>query len=195
MLTFGNTKLASEIGIFNMSTATDCRSKKLGLCNALKCKIKCYALKNELRFKDHVINHRIRQSYYWNILDKYELTDMFINKIKQRRKQTRYIRFNEAGDFNNQEDITKLNYIAKELKKEDIIIYGYTSRSDLNYPENLQFLCKSSGFYNPNLNGMTSIINNKEELQKDFYLCNGKCYSNCNLCLTNNKYNISFIKH
>jgi len=54
--------------------------------------------------------------------------------MKNTRKKITHLRLNEAGDFRNQEEIRKWNYIASRLwNKHKIKTYTYTHRSDLDF--------------------------------------------------------------
>ena len=59
--TIGNKKIGNDTLIFNMGSATDCPSKKLGLCRHCD---KCYALKAERQYPQ-VRPFRDRQADYW----------------------------------------------------------------------------------------------------------------------------------
>lgn len=51
-----------------------------------------------------------------------------------KKKKTTHLRLNEAGDFRNQEEVRKWNYIASRLyNKYGIGTYTYTARPDLDF--------------------------------------------------------------
>lgn len=187
----GNYKLGDDILIFNMTSAKDCPSSKLGMCNVEKKGIKCYAMKPEIQYPA-VLPARRRQEKIWNDKTPRELAQLIHKKIKNRRKTTRYIRFNEAGDFRNQEDIKKLSYIADSVKPLGVITYGYTSRVDLDF-SNAKFLVKGSDNNNGN-NGRTTIIEKGANAPNGFFICPKDCRK-CNLCMSDSKYNIAFERH
>jgi hypothetical protein len=190
---YGNAKLGINTIIINMGTATDCPSAKLGMCNAINLGIKCYALKAEEQYPNSVPAYRYRQFEYWRNNTGNKIANDIIQKIANKTGDPiKYIRFNESGDFWDQEDIKKLSIIAKKLKNFGIVTYGYTARHDLNY-DKVEFLVKGSGHTKGN-NGMTTIITKDQEVPEGFKLCPGSCKS-CNLCMVNKKFNIAFRRH
>lgn len=192
-VSFGNSKLGSHTLIINMGTAMDCPSAKLGMCNAINSGAKCYALKAEQLYANNVPDYRHRQFSYWRKNTGTKIANDIIAKIGNRSSDPiKYVRFNEAGDFWDQEDITKLNVVAKKLKNFGIIVYGYSARKDLDFSKAL-FLVKGSGHDKGN-NGRTEIISKDDPIPEDFKLCPGSCKS-CNLCMVNKKFNIAFRKH
>lgn len=170
---YGNKKLSKDTLIFNMGTSTYCPSKKLKLCNHPK---KCYGLKAEKMFPN-TLPYRIKQSILWNMLTAEQIAETFKKSISRRRLTTKYIRFNESGDFNSQIDIEKLKEIANLIP--DITIYGYTHRKDLNFnklPDNL--IINGSGFMVDNNFAATD--------QPTGTVCPTDCQK-CTLCKTKGK--------
>jgi len=192
MLKYGNKKLGDDTAIFNMGTAKDCPSKQLGLCQTCIQGIKCYALKAEQQYPGTVPNARRTQLHYWNQTPADKILSDFAAKIERRRKPTRYFRFNEAGDFYTQEDVTKLSYIAEGLSTIDVVTYGYTARSDLDFTD-AKFLVKGSNNDKGN-NGRCIIVLSETEIPEGYIKCPGDCRK-CNMCKVNTKLNIAFIKH
>ena len=195
LIKWGNRKIGQDTMIFNMGTAQDCPSKQLGLCKLSEKGIICYAENAEIQYKQAVINYRERQKHDWQSKSSFEILSEFISKIKSRRTETLYIRFNESGDFYSQNDIEKLNYIADGLRdlEPPIITYGYTARSDLDFRA-IRFLCKGSGFDSEGLSGTTIVILKDELVPEGYIECPGSC-KKCNLCKCNLKLNIAFRKH
>lgn len=138
----GNAKIGKDTIITNMSPAMKCPSDKLGLCKMSK---KCYAKKAEIQYHHVVPQHREKQMICW----KTESEEKIFNDIRSKVKNARtnkidYVRFNESGDFEDQEMLEKLKGICKLLSVDDvtknIVVYGYTNRRDLdfkNLPKNL----------------------------------------------------------
>jgi hypothetical protein len=126
LLSNGNRKIGNDTLIFNMTPATNCPSKKLGLC---KLPEKCYAMKAE-RCYPQVLPYRKRQEWAWKDLTIKEFYSYVSDFIKPGIK---YFRFSESGDFRTQEDVDKMSELAELLKKDKVRVYGYTARSDLNY--------------------------------------------------------------
>jgi len=193
MLTFGNHKLGKDTAIFNMGTAIDCPSKKLGLCKTINQGVRCYAEKAEIQYKDNVINHRLSQAAKWKSKTSNQLLSEFMLQIHRRRTETSFLRYNESGDFNGQADIEKLDYVSRGLREIGIITYGYTARSDLDFT-GIDFLCKGSGFNNKSLNGNTIVILKNQPVPEGYLQCPGSC-KKCNLCKINVNHNIAFRNH
>ena len=124
----GNTKIPRSTGIFNMSSATDCPSKKLGLCKACEQRAKCYAIKSENTSRPDVLPFRRKQEIYWKSVKAKEFVSEFVllNALKEAPYQN--IRFSEAGDFHGQECVDKMEEIAKMLRRFGVRVYGYTSK-------------------------------------------------------------------
>jgi len=193
-VSIGNAKLGSNTLIINMGTATDCPSAALGMCNAVASGAKCYALKAEIQYKTGTTDYRHRQFNYWRKNTATIIANDLIAKIGNRtgKAPIKYIRFNEAGDFWDQNDIKKLSIVAKKLKNFGIVVYGYTARKDLDFKD-VHFLVKGSGHKKGN-NGITTIIDADAKIPKGYRECPGSCKT-CNLCMVNKKFNIAFRKH
>ena len=189
---FGNTKLGNHTLIINMGTARECPSKALGMCNAVKNGAKCYALKAEIMYPQSA-PYRQRQFTYWRKNTATKIANDIILKIGNRQSEPiKYVRFNEAGDFWDQNDVKKLDIIAKKLRNFGIVVYGYTARRDLDF-KNVSFLVKGSGHKKGN-NGMTTIIGKDDPVPEGYFLCPGSCKS-CDACMKPDKQNIAFRKH
>lgn len=167
----GNMKIGKDTLIFNIQSATDCISRKLGLC---KVPDKCYAMKSERMYKQ-VLPYRRRQEKEWDEKGFRQLATELKGTIERKRvNKIKYVRFNEAGDFRDQEDVKKLYAIAQLLP--DVIFYGYTARKDLdwlNRPKNV--IVNGSGFMVDN----SFTVIKKNEI--DGIICPGNC-RNCHLC-------------
>lgn len=202
----GNKKIGEDTLIFNITSATDCPSKSLGLCHIPDGK--CYALKAEKLYPG-CLSYRRKQAEYFDARNSYGiahdiyqvLTKRIVDKYKngQRKLMDRikYIRFSECGDFRSQTDVDKLNEAAEALNfvlndrdgKKPIIWYGYSSRSDLDFSNADSLLVKGSAHTNGN-NGVT-VSGTLEESEKGrktiirngvrHLVCKGDC-STCKIC-------------
>lgn len=63
-LSNGNTKIGPDTMVLNLTSATDCPSRRLGLCQ-LDNPADCYALKAERHYYTTVLPYRRRQAAYW----------------------------------------------------------------------------------------------------------------------------------
>lgn len=180
----GNLKIGKDTLIFNMSSATNCKSRELGLC---KVSQKCYAMKSERMYKN-VLPYRERQSAAWDQEGPDEIAAQIKGIMERKVKNIiKYVRFNEAGDFKRQLDVSKLREIAKKIP--EITFYGYTARCDLdfkNLPDNL--VINGSGFM---------IDNNFEAVDNpdsDMVVCPMDC-RDCNLCKEKHNIHIQVATH
>lgn len=205
-LSLGNSKLGDDTIIFNMGSASECPSAKLGYCKLGK---HCYALKAETQYPSVGV-YRNRQQAYWLNTSAHDIGNDIINALKSKRARVngkliplidkvKYFRFNEAGDFHTQACVEKLNIIASMLAYYDITTYGYTARKDLDVSGKL-FNCKGSGHDNGN-NGKTiarpqAVLWNEtyEELGTEYTVCPMDC-TICDLCKTSDGLNIVFPRH
>jgi hypothetical protein len=182
LISSGNIKIPTSTAIFNMSSATDCMSMKLGLCAAAKAGVKCYARKSEVPSRPSVLPYRRRQEKYWLGITarKFALNFLAINAVKARQPFTA-LRLNEAGDFHSQECVGKANNIARILSDFGIATYCYTSRSDLDYSEIKSLTVMGSGFRKEGITSEFRIIPKGEDKPKGYGLCVGNCKI-CNRC-------------
>ena len=174
----GNKKIGKDTFIINFSSATDCKSKKLGLCKLGK---KCYAFKPEIRYNNpndpsYCLGARRKNCNAINNSTAQEIANFIIAKAQSKRIKIKikYLRFSEAGDFRSQADIVKINKIADILKPYKIKVYGYTARKDLNYKGLSDNIV---------INGSSFMINNSFTAVKEprGVICKGNCRL-CNIC-------------
>jgi len=142
LLMYGNRKLPKSTAIFNMNSAKDCPSLKLGMCDVGS---KCYALKAE-RLYPQVLPYRERQEAYWDSVNAEEFAGAFLIEVERKRERVTHLRFSEAGDFKSQADVDKMNEIAFYLGYQSITVYGYTARRDLDFSKAKHMTVLASGF-------------------------------------------------
>lgn len=169
----GNTKLGKDTVILNMTSATDCPSKKLGLC---KLSHKCYAMKAERQYPA-CLPFRRRQEDQWTN----ESIKSIVDSIK-RKKNIKFVRMSEAGDFRSQDDVEKLFALAHELTKENIKVYAYTARNDLSFENSPDNLVINGTFFKVD-NQFTPVpqVPDLQALRPNEVICDGDC-PNCNYC-------------
>ena len=170
----GNTKVGKDTFIMNITSATDCPTKKLGLCKIVKV---CYALQPELRWCNkikNILRYRRQQTKMFDTFHAKKLAELLIEKARSKRKtEIKYLRVSETGDFRSQADVKKISTIADILKEEEIKVYGYTARSDLNF-ENLSD--------NLVMNGSGFMLDNNFVAVKEYSGNAAKCKQNCRIC-------------
>lgn len=175
----GNRKVGTDTIIFNMGSAYNCPSSKLGLC---KIADKCYAKKAENQYWLGAGHYREQQELYWKQVSPEQFSYELKEIIDGSRNPLNYLRFNESGDFWTQDCVDKVVEIAKIMKEShpDFIIYTYTARIDLDFTEALQqdnLVLNGSGFMLDNNFSIYYDTNtDKQSLE-----CKGDC-SICNYC-------------
>lgn len=185
-------KLGKDTIIFNITSAQDCPSAKLGLCRVPPGR--CYALKAE-RMYPSARGHRAFQTQYWDSHTPEEISEDIKKIINSRRKtKIKFFRLSESGDFRDQSDVEKFFKIASLVP--EIIFYAYTARSDLDYskaPQNC--VVNGTGFMAHN---KITIVSPKEfeRLKKEGYkfLCRRDCRI-CHLCKHKRNLEIIFPLH
>jgi hypothetical protein len=181
----GNFKIGDDTLIMNITSATDCPSKALGLC---KHSDKCYAHKAEV-FHPTVRPFRRNQTILFDNCTAENFAKDTLAILARSRKPIKYLRFSEAGDFRSQADVDKLSQIASLLAGK-IKVYGYTARRDLDY---------SNLSDNITINGSGFMLHNLFEAQANPIptgkqkLCKGNCRL-CKLCVKRS-YNHVLIKY
>ena len=179
LMKIGNSKFDGKLKkkkndtiIFNMGSATDCPSKRLGLCQLDNCR-NCYAYMAELRFPK-TLDYRRRQEAMWKTTSAFVLAMAIAQR--SHNKKIKFVRFNESGDLWDQDCVTKLCDIARMLP--DLTFFGYTARKDLDYearPDNLRV--NGSGWSRGKMNKFIAV----PEASGNNPLCFSDC-SVCNLC-------------
>ena len=167
----GNKKIGNDTLIINMTSATDCPSKRIGMCPIENNK--CYALKAE-RCYPQVLPYRRKQEVYWGKTPAHKIAEDLRNIILRKRNPIKYIRFSESGDFAGQSDVDKMNEVAENVP--EVQFYGYTARRDLRY-DNISSNCT--------INGSSFMVSNMFTAIRDTsghdIVCPGNCRG-CDLC-------------
>jgi hypothetical protein len=170
----GNSKLGKDTIIINITSSTDCYSKRLGLCPIPD---KCYAMNPEYRFPQ-ILPYRRSQEVIWDNTTASEIAYQLISIQQGAYHKMRYLRFSECGDFKSQDDIDKMDVIAKMIKPYGLTTYGYTARLDLDYSNVQHVIVNGTGFMVSNTIRLVKEYDNTMALQ-----CNGNC-RNCKYCKT-----------
>jgi len=181
----GNKKVPTSTLIFNMGSATECPSDKLGLCSlgGINGDGTCYALKAERIYKTPLYA-RERQAKIWLETPTYILIDT-LKEIVRKNPFLTAIRVNESGDFYTKKCVDKLNQIAKAM---DIPVYAYTHRLDLftesvvkNLNPNLTMNFSQEMSFNHDHNEF--ILSDEIDESRNSVPCIGDCKL-CSLCVT-----------
>jgi hypothetical protein len=176
----GNLKIPKTTAIFNMCSATDCPSKRLGLCAAQKAGVKCYAKKSEVASRPEVLPYRRKQEKYWRSItsDKFALDFLSFNAMKPESFSA--LRFNEAGDFHGQGCVIKAESVARILRDFGVVCYCYTSRSDLDFSRVRNLIINGSGFTKEGITSEFKIVVDKD-VPEGYKLCPMDC-NGCKRC-------------
>lgn len=203
LISIGNKKIHTNTMIFNCSSYKNCISKKLGLCSISHI---CYARKAEYLYS-YSKAYRDRQEKYLLNTSINQIEDDFKDTLERgkRKEKIKYLRLNEAGDFQNIKILIKLEELANYLKYEyNIITYTYTHRKDLlkylNKSKNINII--GSGF---EVNGnIARVFDSIKDVPKDYHICQGgaskdaaKCNKDCFYCSSDKIKNkkLALIKH
>lgn len=139
-LSYGNTKISSATAIFNMGAASDCVN-----LNTQYCQVdpdECYAVKSEQEFPKPR-QYRRKQQILWEHLDPVTWAKAFRRHYDRKETPVDTIRFSESGDFSTQQDILKVNEIARRLA--DIVdVYTYSASGWLDWSDATHFTVNQS---------------------------------------------------
>lgn len=187
----GNKKLPKTTIIFNMGSATDCPSREKDLC--MLEPHRCYAIQAEERF-EKTKQFRQRQTEQWFNSDPW----VFARAVEKlhNRYELKLFRFNESGDFWNQESVDNLSKIASYLNNKcGMVTYGYTARYDLDFT-NVTFNVRISHptIQLPGALGNTIVVEHPDAVPVGYYVCAGDCRV-CSKCASPVKGNIAFRYH
>ena len=219
--TVGNLKIGPDTLIFNMGSATDCPSAKMGLCKLAHKKHggngKCYALKAEAMYPASLAFRSI-QAIQWEHFTAAQIADAIFTEVSKSQKRAmpiRYVRLNESGDFYSFSCVLKAGriagYVMALCKLAGIPVvkfYTYSHRSDIFAGIGGQALLKSLPA-NLTINGSNFKAHNEFRVlnitrpERDAkgldgtkvnpYTCKDDC-SICSLCKGRNQAGITIIQ-
>jgi hypothetical protein len=172
----GNKKLPKTTSIFNCGTATECPSKRLGLC---QCASVCYAKKAEIIYPQ-VKPYRERQRDIVTYISPVAFAFALLAKSKRVRKtKMKIFRFNESGDFENQKDIQWFSEVCRILSSHGVKCYGYTARTDLDLEPLLKY---STVQVSNDLNNWVARGANRFRAVKEYSENANRCLGDCRIC-------------
>ena len=174
----GNHKLPQNTLVYNLSSATDCPSHKLGLCRLGHRD--CYAWQIEA-FRSHIIPYLDRQKELWLSASASEFIAAADLKIQTSMAPIKYMRFNVSGDFHSNDCIAKMSDISDDLfYRHDTVTYAYTARTDLDWSKASPRLHINGQFFLPSAPSANfiEICYTREQFESHTY----KCFSNCHVC-------------
>jgi hypothetical protein len=136
-ISFGNSKIAKHVGIFNLNAANDCPNKQTqenGESETGLCQVPwemCYAGKAE-HIYPNTLDYRRRQELLWDCLDADTFANAFIELVSRKRNDVTALRLSEAGDFRHNGDIYKAERTARLLEDAVIPVYTYSASYKLD---------------------------------------------------------------
>lgn len=140
-ISFGNTKLADNVAIFNMNSATDCPN--IGTKHCQVPKSDCYAFTSEQVY-NQTLPYRRRQEFLWDCLDPDTFAKAFVKIVERKRNPCDTVRFSQAGDFRHRGDVIKVDRIAEILNKYGIDTYTYSASDYVDWDEAENFFVNAS---------------------------------------------------
>ncbi len=209
-LSFGNTKIAKNVAIFNMNAATDCPNAKTredGESETGLCQVPwkdCYAHVAEDRFPGTLPKHR-RQEYLWDNVDAVTFAEALERVFDRKQRDITAVRFSESGDFRHKQDIIKVDRIAQMI---DTNVYTYSASHKLDWSEAQHFTVNQSNNLADYGDRLFSAVESPEDVPEDAVTCpfelarhkgvdtdeRPKC-GDCNLCINSEGPDVYVLLH
>lgn len=186
VFSFGNQKLPNNTMIANLSSATNCPSKALGLCKVASI---CYAFHGEKRWPN-VLKKNLAVEQWIQSASEQDIIRLLEAYISAAPSKIEYLRLNEAGDFVSQNQVDLWESIAEYLEKNHgIKTYTYTARADLDFSEAQHIVVNGSL---PGIKGAVREFHctpaktfDTLVISKGEYKCPGDCHK-CHVCFSGN---------
>lgn len=141
-ITYGNTKVASNVAIFNMNSAHDCPNLGTEHCQVSQTDEGCYAVQSEKAFVNS-LPYRRRQEVLWDHVDAGTWATAYRQHWARKTTPADAIRFSQSGDFRDDTDIVKVDEIARRL--DDIVdVYTYSASDYLDWSKAEHFVVNAS---------------------------------------------------
>ena len=141
LFSIGNSKLSDDTLIVNFTSALQCPS--VSVCPVTQ--MACYAVAGEIRLPEvrrknlMVQNMWIRAIKNKAVGEVFGIAQMYVAILKNTAKPIRYIRFNEVGDFLNQEILDAAAVFAKEMRnKYGVMSMAYTANNRLDFSKEIE---------------------------------------------------------
>lgn len=127
-----NTKVGTQVAIFNLGAAHDCPNRWTERCQVDGNE--CYAVVDEKRY-DYVLDYMRRQEYLWDCLDAETWAGAFLEILDRKYTEASAIKFSQAGDVRHTADIRKMDRIAELLDDADagVDVFTYSASSHLDW--------------------------------------------------------------
>lgn len=136
LFSLGNTKLADgHTLIINFTSALGCPS--MNACPVTQQA--CYAIAGENRFKNTkrknlIVQNLVRHAKFNNMIDGlFDIAELYIVSLQGYAQEVHFIRYNEAGDFTDQELLVKCAQFSKKVReKYGVMSMAYTANPKLD---------------------------------------------------------------
>ena len=178
-IAFGNKKLPKTTAIYNIGTWFLCEGRLKGFCELHEV---CYSKCREIM--GSTIKSRLNNYYFWKTNNAQRIASFIIYSIKaesMKGDKINLLRFNEVGEFENQEDLEKMIEISNIVYKEtNVKSYTYTHNRELDFSIDRPHLT---------INGSGFIIDNQFTVvppsEYERYVENHNCFAcpqKCEMC-------------
>lgn len=180
----GNDKIGKDTLCISINTGLLCYMGLMGNCE--NCRI-CYAKSSNLMYTSEFVKNSISQRVFilYNPITlamntvkavKQDLTKKQLNNLK-------FLRFNINGDVLNNQQLIKLNEVARILKNDlDLsVAYSYTHNKELDLSIAPDIVFNTSFRSNHHKNCLTAPMREEFKDNSKFIVCNGNC-TNCSYC-------------
>lgn len=131
-IAFGNKKLPKTTAIYNIGTWFLCEGRLKGFCELHEV---CYTKCREIM--GNTIKSRLNNYYFWKTNDARTIASFIVYSIKaesMKGDKINLLRFNEVGEFENQEDLVKMRDISNIVYEQTgVKSYTYTHNRDLDF--------------------------------------------------------------
>ena len=140
LFSIGNAKLSPDTLIINFTSGLNCPS--VNVCPVTQ--LACYAVAGEIRLPDVRRKNLMVQNMWYRAIknnavsEVFGIAQMYIEILKKTTKPIRYIRFNEVGDFINQNILDAAAMFASEMKKSyGVMAMAYTANNKLDFTKEI----------------------------------------------------------
>lgn len=176
---YGNTKIPLSTLIVNLTSAQNCPSQALGLCQVAHF---CYAKKCERIYKNYLNKNLVMEQWLATASTK-DIIRLMEAYIDASPVHITHIRLDEAGDFRNQNQLNQWNKIAHYFwNTRKIGTYTYTARQDLDFTGIDSIIVNASLPGIPGANREYRCLPANEYDNMVIEQGQYKCPGNCNLC-------------
>lgn len=178
-IAFGNKKLPKTTAIYNIGTWFLCEGRLKGFCELHEV---CYAKCREIM--GSTIKSRLNNYYFWKTNDAKTIAMFIVYSIKaesMKGDKINLLRFNEVGEFENQEDLVKMRDVSNIVYEQTgVKSYTYTHNRDLDFSIDRPHLTiNGSGFIIDNQFTVIPPLEYKEYVESHNCF---ECLQKCEMC-------------